>query len=216
MVKGFGMSSLNFQHALLYMTPRSPFARRVRLAFLEHQIAFEEKSVDVFHPEPELLALNPLGRIPIVKLKSGQILIDSTQILSFFYESHPTTFVPKSLEDRIVVSHWTSVALGLSEKIVEYYLEALRPEQSRVVELLSEVDRVVESVLSQFNAYIAHRPQILTSGQLTQADLDMGTALAYLNFRYSEKWKTRFTRAAIYLENLEKRSSFSNTKPFQS
>lgn len=198
------------------MTPRSPFARRVRLAFFEHQVAFEERSVDVFHPDQELLALNPLGRIPIVKLKSGQILIDSAQILSFFYDSNASALVPKSLEDRLVVSNWTSVALGLSEKVVEYYLEALRPQEDRDAELLSEVDRVVESVLTQFNAFIGHRPHILPSGQLTQADFDMGTALAYLSFRYSDRWKKRFSRAAIYLEDLEKRSSFVNTKPFQS
>ncbi len=210
------MSGLNFQHALLYMTPRSPFARRVRLAFLENKIPVEEKSVDVFHPDQEFLSLNPLGRVPIVKLKSGQVLVDSSQILSSLYEFHPSQLVPTRLEDRLIVSSWSAIAVGFSEKIVEYFFETLRPEEKRDGELLSEVDRIVDSVLTQFNAYIGHRPYILPSGQLTQADLDMGTALAYLNFRYSENWKKRFPRADLYLMELEKRPSFANTKPFKS
>ena len=207
------MTGLNFQESVLYMTPRSPFARRVRLAFIENAIKFEEKSVDVFHPDENLIKMNPLARVPVLKLKSGEVLVDSTQILLFFYQSHPSPMAPLELQDQLMTAYWSAVAVGLSEKIVEYYLEALKPEEKRDAELLTEVDRTVLCVLSRLNGFIGHRKFLLPSGIFSQADLDLGTALAYLSFRYSDGWREQYPRAALYLDGLEKRLSFQMTRP---
>ena len=55
---------VDFQDSVLYISARSPFARRVRLALLENKIRFSEKVFDVFNPLPELITVNPLARVP--------------------------------------------------------------------------------------------------------------------------------------------------------
>lgn len=98
------MEKLNFNDCTLYISARSPFARRVKLALLENKITFEQKILNVFEPQPELTSLNPLSRVPVVKLKDGQVLIDSNLILQEFYLSHgkfpsaPRDFTTRGLQ----------------------------------------------------------------------------------------------------------------------
>ncbi|NBW81818.1 glutathione S-transferase family protein [bacterium] len=69
----------------LYGTPRSPFARRVRLALLKSGITFEwiELSLgELFPLSDRLLKMNPLGLVPVLELDDGIYLLDSSEILA--------------------------------------------------------------------------------------------------------------------------------------
>lgn len=199
-----------FGQSLLFISARSPFARRVRLALLEHGVPFEERVVDVFKPQPELAALNPLSRVPTLRLSDGSVLAESQLILDAFYATRPDS--PWAVEAGHPALFWSAMALGLCEKSVEFYLESLRPEGSRDPELLEEIRGVVTRVLEKFDGYMADRETILP-GRLTQVDLDMGTALAYLSLRYSKSWKGRFSHASDFLRRLEERPTFQATRP---
>lgn len=198
------MRSLDFKNCTVYMTARSPFARRVRLAFYESGVDFEEKSIEVFHPpNAELAKLNPLARIPTVVLRSGEVLIDSNQILQAFYPA--AEFDP-------LVSRWSAIGVGLAEKTIEYFLEMLRSEERRDPEVLHEFKTVLDWCLKDFEDFIADR-EIISPKGLSQVDWDMGSALGYLDFRYSKEWHERYPKSAAYLSRLEKRPSFQRTMP---
>ena len=196
----------------LLISARSPFARRVRLAFLENSIRYEERIMDVFHPTEELLNLNPLGRVPILVLKSGETIIDSSFILKLLYETIQSPLTTSSMGDRLSCYQWSGIALGLCEKIVEYYLGTLLPEPKQDQELFEEAKGIFKRVLRQFENYIGDR-EFIAAGKLTQADLDMGTALAYLSLRGSQKWSLNHPNSARYLQKLQERPSFIKTTP---
>jgi glutathione S-transferase len=180
---------------------------------LESGIRFEERVLDVFMPNPELIGLNPLARVPALRLKDGSVLIESEKILGVFYQASPQSpLLPKSEPDRLTAQFWSGVGVGLCDKTVEYYLETLRPEAARDPELLAEIRDIAARSLERFDAFIAGRETIVP-GQLTQADLDMGTALAYFTLRYSAQWKSRYSHAADYLRRLDERPSFQQTRP---
>src|SRR5688572_17224298 len=107
------MQAEDFRGGELFYSLRSPFARRVRLAFLESGCPFEEKVCDVFKPTAELLAVNPLGRVPVLRLKSGPILIDSTLILQAFYQAFETPLRPRTDSDQLEIFHWAALSIGL-------------------------------------------------------------------------------------------------------
>src|SRR5438105_2764330 len=129
---------LEFEGSRLMISARSPFARRVRLAFLEHGVGFEEIVLDVLKPQPELWAKNPLGRVPTLILRDGQVLWDSNFILQAFYEGRSSRLMPQDRFARMECLKWSTLAAGLCEKLVEYYLEALRPEPARDPEMIAE------------------------------------------------------------------------------
>ncbi len=81
------LNRIDFNKSELFISLRSPFARRVRLALLENQISYKEIVCDVFKPTAELIAVNPLIRVPVLRLHSGDVLIDSNLILQALYET---------------------------------------------------------------------------------------------------------------------------------
>jgi glutathione S-transferase len=181
---------------------------------LEHGIRFQEKVLNVFEPNPELYEVNPLARVPVFRSKAGEVVIESDKILAFLYRSLPQSpLLPREDQEWLEVARWSALAVGLAEKTVEFYLETLRPEGARDAELLQEVQEIAERVLARLNASVGDRDTILP-GKLTQADLDLGTALAYLSLRYPAfEWKKRYPRAEAYFQKQDARPSFLATRP---
>lgn len=204
---------MDFNDSMLFVSARSPFARRVRLALIEHGVRYEEKVLDVFKPNPELVALNPLARVPTIRFKDGAVLAESEKILGVFYQSHPQSPLrAPDGKDGVMAHFWSAMALGLCEKTVEYYLETLRPESARDAELLAEVRDIATRLLERLDAFLADRETIVP-GRVLQADLDLGTALAYFSLRYPAQWKSRYTHVSDFLRRLDERPSFQATRP---
>jgi glutathione S-transferase len=204
---------IDFKNSVLYISARSPFARRVRLAFIEHGLKYEEKVLDVFKPNPELTKINPLSRVPTLQLKSGNILIDSNQILEIFYQKmSESPLRPKSEKDLIIASRWSAVALGICDKCIEFFLETQRPKDLQDTSVFEESNSVIKTAFDSFETFIKERPTIL-NGSLSQADLDMGSALAYVELRLPWKWKESHPQTARYLASLSDRASFQKTQP---
>ena len=74
---------LNSTKFKVFVSLRSPFARRVRLTLTRVGIPFEEEIIDVFNPPSHFLALNPLGLVPTLVGPSGFVLSDSSMILEW-------------------------------------------------------------------------------------------------------------------------------------
>jgi glutathione S-transferase len=194
---------IDFNGSTLYISPRSPFARRVRIAFRENKINYEEKILDVFNLPPGFDKINPVSRIPAVVLKNGEIIIDSNSILRVFYDGQ---------KENAQALKWSGVALGICETLVARYIEQLRPEDKRDPETLAEYDKILKTCLSDFEAFIDDRDFISDAG-LTQGDLDMGTAAAYFGLRYDPKWAQKYPKTFAYAAKLNTRPSFQSTIP---
>lgn len=217
-LKSIPTSPIDFHDSTLLITPRSPFARRIRIALLENQIRFTEQIYDVFNPSPELIEANPLARVPTLILKSGQILIDSNLILQCLYENIESPWIPRPPTMRAEMYHWQALAEGMCEKIVEYYIDSLRPEQHRDPEVYQELREISERVLSAIEKRLIENKRenavsCLVGPELTQADFDMGAALAYMLLRNPKKWQEKFPHTFSYFQRLDERPSFQKTKP---
>lgn len=203
-----------FSESCLYITPRSPFARRVRLAFLESEVSFITEICDVFHPTQELLSLNPLGRVPFLKTKDGDLLIDSNLILQAFYQSVNSPLMPQESAKRFEVFYWGGVMTGLCEKMVEAYLDSLRPQEYQDPDLKKELLEFTDRILEKMEHKLAKNGgQTIVGDHLTQADIDSATALTYFSLRFSKDWKKNFVKTSLYLLNLEAREHFKKTAP---
>ena len=89
----------------LYWHPFSIVPRRVRIAFREKGIAYEEVEVDLpagAHRRPEFLRLNPFGQVPV--LEDGELVIaESVAILEYLEERFPTpALLPEDAANRAV------------------------------------------------------------------------------------------------------------------
>jgi glutathione S-transferase len=201
-----------FHGATLFISARSPFARRVRLALREHGLSVREEVVDVFKPTPALLEANPWARVPALRLRGGETLVESEKILAFVYREagEGSPLRARDADELLLIERWSGWAVAFCEKTVEFYLDSLRPDPDP--EVRRELERGSERVLGELEAWLAGRESI-ASGRLTQADLDLGSALAYFSLRYSPSWRATHPRAAAYADRLEQRPSFQATRP---
>lgn len=86
---------------------RSANCYKVRLALAHLGRDFVLKDVDIRRGDtrtPEFLALNPRGRVPVLQLDDGTVLIESNAILLFLGEG--TRFVPEDKIARARMMQW--------------------------------------------------------------------------------------------------------------
>src|SRR3954462_3781639 len=138
------------ENGTLYITPRSPFARRVRVAFLENEIAFREVVLDLIkNPHPEYLKINPLKKVPALRLSTGELVVDSNQILHVLYQSVKSPFAAQD-GDLLTCSLWSGIGTGLCERAIEYFFEMNRRESHRDRGVIDEVNEAIRSSLNLF------------------------------------------------------------------
>jgi glutathione S-transferase len=77
----------------LYDSPVAPNPRRVRMFLAEKGIFIPTETVDLAkmqQKDPGFAALNPLQRIPVLELDTGEILCESVAICRYFEEIQPS------------------------------------------------------------------------------------------------------------------------------
>lgn len=94
----------------LYGSAVAPNPRRVRIFLAEKGIEVPAVDIDIVKSEnrqPDFLAKNPLGGVPILELDDGEIIAESTAICRYFEEtkSEPP-LMGIDARDRAVVEMW--------------------------------------------------------------------------------------------------------------
>lgn len=59
----------------------SPFVRRVAIALAHYGLAYEHRPWSVWAQADEIAKLNPLRRVPMLVMDSGEVLVESAAIL---------------------------------------------------------------------------------------------------------------------------------------
>ncbi len=93
---------------LVYSFRRCPFAMRVRLALHEKQIPFEVQEEDLKNFSPQLRALHPEARVPVL-VRGQQVVYESCIITEYVDDLAPTQLplMPPSADERAQVRLWT-------------------------------------------------------------------------------------------------------------
>lgn len=74
----------------LYAVPHSPFAARARLALRVKGVAFaEEPPLGGGTRSAEYLAINPIGKLPVLVTDDGLVIPESETIIDYLEDTHP-------------------------------------------------------------------------------------------------------------------------------
>jgi glutathione S-transferase len=94
----------------LYDSRLAPNPRRVRIFLAEKRISVPTESIDLAKLEqkdPAFAVLNPLQRIPVLELDSGEILCETVAICRYFEEIHPDPpLFGRNILERARVEMW--------------------------------------------------------------------------------------------------------------
>ncbi len=188
----------------LHVSPTSPFARNVRIAVIELGLEDRVRQV-VVDPwsDESYRAVNPLAKVPALRLEDGGTLTESTVIAACLDELAGG----RLFADRWPTLRLAGLANGMTEAVVKLVIEGRRPADRQWQPAIDRQFQAVGAALSVLEA----EPFVPGFGEISLA-----VALAYLEFRCpAYRWRDRHPRLAAHLASSDDRASFQQTRPPQ-
>lgn len=197
----------------LFYTSTSPFVRKVIVLIAETGLEGIETvaaSGTMLAPNPEVIARNPLGKIPALMREDGPTLYDSRVICQFLNAQAGASIYPQAprLWDTLTIE---ATADGIMDAaILIRYESHIRPEERRFAPWAeaqwAKIERALNALESRWLDHL--------NGPFDMGHIATVCALDYLDFRYSTRdWRKGRTQLARWLEGISTRPSLQKTQP---
>ncbi len=198
----------------LYASLTSPYGRKARVMLAEKRIDYELVQTDVWDPNSELLNFNPLGKVPCLVLDDGTALYDSPVIMEYLDSVTPVGhLIPETTRPRIQVKRWEALSDGVLDAAITIVLEKKRAPQLQSTDWIARQSGKIERGLKTMSQDLGESTWC-TGHSFNLADIVVGCALFYLDFRFSEvNWRKNYPNLGQLTDKLAKRNSFKNTVP---
>jgi glutathione S-transferase len=194
----------------------SPYVRKVRIVLAEKRLDYQFVLEDVWGADA-ILASNPLGKVPCLVMEGAEAVFDSRVIVEYVDTLSPVgKLIPPTGRDRVEVRTWEALADGLLDASIlarlELHWAGRTPEQRSQAWVDRQMSRVT-AALKAMSQGLGDRP-FCTGNHFTLADIAVGCALSYMDFRYPAiDWRADYANLQRLDEKLAARQSFIDTLP---
>ena len=194
----------------------SPYVRKVRIVMAEKKLDYQFAQEDVWGSDA-ILASNPLGKVPCLVMEGGEAVFDSRVIVEYLDARSPLArLIPEPNRERTEVRTWEALADGILDALILARLEATwagRTAEQRSQAWIDRQMKKVDASLVAFATGVAAKPWC-TGIHMTLADVAVGCALGYLDFRFPQVgWRADHPNLARLADKLNARQSFIDTAP---
>ena len=166
---------------LLYQ-PASPFVAKVRMAAAHLGIELEAVPSDATKEAPELLELNPLGKIPCLVTDDDEAIYDSRVIMRELDRRARGALYPA--DDPLRIERYEALCDGIADAAVAFqYEKRFRPEEKWERTWL---DRQWGKVTRGLRVAAEETPPL---DRLHAGSFALAATLAYLDLRYPAEWQ---------------------------
>jgi glutathione S-transferase len=167
----------------------SPYVRRVAVSMRLQGLSFEHVPLSVFRHPDEMRKINPLLKVPMLVLDTGERLIESSFILDYLDDRVPSEkrLMPASGDMRRVIQQQCALALIATEKAMQvYYEKNLRPGEFAYGPW---IERCAKQMHDAF-AMLESQPEspVLSGAAINQADITLAIALRFARHVHPEEF----------------------------
>ena len=196
----------------------SPYVRKVRVVMAEKKLDCDYVLEDVWATATSIAQSNPLAKIPCLIMEGGDAIYDSRVIVEYFDTLSPVgKLIPVLGRDRAEVKTWEALADGVLDAAVLARLEATWTGRSEAQRSQAWIDRQlgkVDSALKAMSKGLGDKP-FCAGIHLSLADIAVGVALGYLDFRFPQiAWRGQYANLVKLQDKLMLRPSFADTRPY--
>lgn len=198
----------------LFFSPTSPYVRKVMVTAIEKGLDSQiEKMTTAASPltrGADLVAKNPLGKVPCLITDDGRSLFDSPVICSYLDSLKGPSLRPAGgaqFDDMTL----EALADGLLDAgILLRYEGALRPEAKRWDDWVNgQMAKLMGAIDAMETTYAKQLTGPLTLGQIACA-----CALGWFDFRYGHvDWRKDHPKVAAFAKAMAERASIKSTMP---
>ena len=194
----------------------SPYVRKVRVVMAEKRLDFQFVVEDVWASDA-ILKSNPLGKVPCLVMEGGEAVFDSRVIVEYLDTLSPVgKLIPASGRERVEVRTWEALADGLCDAALLARMEATwsgRTSEQRSQAWIDRQLRAVHNALKAMSQGLGEK-SFCTGNHFTLADVAVGCALGYLDYRFAHiDWRASYPNLSKLFDKLSARPSFVESAP---
>ncbi len=195
----------------------SPYVRKVRIVMAEKKLDYQFVLENVWAADSTIAQSNPLGKVPCLVMEGGEALFDSRVIVEYLDTLPPVgKLIPSVGRERAEVKTWEALADGMLDALILARLERTwdgRKDTERSQAWIARQLAKTDASLRAMSQGLADKP-FCAGIHLTLADIAVGCALGYLDFRFPEiDWRGPHANLAKLYDKLMLRASFVDSKP---
>lgn len=195
----------------------SPYVRKVRVVMAEKKLDYELVNEDVWAADTTIAQSNPLGKVPCLLMEGGEVIFDSRVIVEYLDTLSPVgKLIPPVGRERAEIKNWEALADGMMDAAILARLEATWAGRNKAQRSDAWIDRQMVKIhdgVKYMAQDLAEKP-FCAGIHLSLADIAVGCALGYLDFRFPQvDWRTDHPNLQKLYDKLMQRASFTDTLP---
>lgn len=195
----------------------SPYVRKVRIVLAEKKLDCDFVREDVWAAQTTIAEVNPLGKVPCLVMEGAETLYDSRVIVEYLDTLSPVgKLIPAQGRDRAAIKTWEALADGVLDASILARLEATwggRDDAQRSAPWIERQLAKVRAGVKAMSHGLGDKP-FCGGIHLSLADISVGCALGYLDFRFPEiNWRADHANLLKLHDKLMLRASFIDTQP---
>lgn len=186
---------------LLY-SPASPYSAKVRMAARAAGIDLPVRVVRPDENPADLIAANPLGKIPVLITDDGVSIYDSRAITQYLNRLAGGTVFPRNAVKRTEAEMLEALADGICDCLLaQVYERRQRPEEKMHQPWIDKQWGKVASALDHLNATPPKMTKRPHGGQIA-----LRAAIGYLDLRFADsKWQRGRAKLARWAKRFDER-----------
>jgi glutathione S-transferase len=196
----------------IYFSPFSPYVRKCLVTAhelgLDGRVQLLPSNANPVQRDQEIIAKNPLGKVPTFINDDGAVLYDSRVICEYLNDLGRGKLFPESGPARWEALTLQSLGDGILDgALLARYEDVTRPEPLRWKEWRAgQLDKATTSF-----AYLERNIGML-EGRLDIGSLAVACAAWYLDLRFADfDWKSSHPKVVAWYESFSKRPSLQAT-----
>ncbi len=198
----------------------SPYGRKVAIALKEKGIPYEVQYDQPWGEGTCTPEYSPLEQLPILILDTGETIYDSSYILDWLelrYAGCP--LMPAQVDDLVEARRMKMLGERLMEVIHTITFELQRPDPGDA--WIERQSRKVRGALDEIDRRIGSRRPVV-GDPIDLGDIAVGSTLLVVEFLIANgfvpaldvlQWQTSHPNLAQYVDTLDRRPSFIETRP---
>jgi glutathione S-transferase len=195
----------------------SPYVRKVRIVMAEKRLDYDYVLEDVWAVETNISQASPLGKVPCLVMEGGEAIFDSRVIVEYLDTLSPVgKLIPGIGRERAEVKTWEALADGVLDAAILARLEATwdgrtarQRSQAWIERQLNKIDVALHAMSKGLG-----ENGFCVGIHLSLADIAVGVALGYLDFRFPQiNWREAHPNLHRLNDKLTQRASFIDSTP---
>lgn len=171
--------------AVIFYSSPSPYSAKVRMAAAWCGIEAETRAVDTTNPPAELIAANPLGKIPVFVPDEGEAIFDSRVITQHLNRISNGALFARKAEKRLEAERLEALADGICDCLLAYVYEQRKRPAEKIHQpwLDAQWEKAMRG-LDMLENSLPRQTRKPDGGQIA-----LRAMLGYLMLRFEGRWE---------------------------